>query len=133
MVDIQVLPCPQWIFPSKIWFFGIYLDFHWQKSLNIQYLPHCKPKSYRLNSIKSCSSRSFQQHQSNIPIPPKFSASTYLIFSEEIIRYSRTSTPHVQTPRNQSDGPLLLKNFPKRPRTRSKASLFAGSHKYKQN
>ncbi len=49
-------------FPSKTWFFGIYLDFQWQKSVKIQYLPHCEPKSYQINSIKSCSSRSFQQH-----------------------------------------------------------------------
>ncbi len=35
----QVLPCPQLIFPSKTWFFwGIYLNFQWQKSLKNQYL-----------------------------------------------------------------------------------------------
>ncbi len=36
----QVLPHPQLIFPSKTWFFGIYLNFQWQKSLKNQYLPH---------------------------------------------------------------------------------------------
>jgi hypothetical protein len=45
-----------------------------QKSLQTQYLPHSESKSYQINSIKSCSSRSFQQHQRRIPIPPKFSA-----------------------------------------------------------
>jgi hypothetical protein len=35
-----VLPHPQLIFPSKTWFFGIYLNFQWQKSLKNQYLPH---------------------------------------------------------------------------------------------
>ncbi len=29
----QVLPPPQLIFPSKTWFFGIYLSFQWQKAL----------------------------------------------------------------------------------------------------
>ncbi len=29
----QVLPHPQLIFPSKTWFFGIYLNFQRQKSL----------------------------------------------------------------------------------------------------
>ncbi len=48
-------------------------------------------------------------------------------------QYSRTSTPKVQTPWNQADAPLLLESFPKRPRTRSEASQFGGSHKYKQN
>jgi len=70
----QVLPRSQLIFPSKTWFFGIYLNFQWLKSLKIQYLSHSESKSYQINSIKSCSSRSFQQHQRHIPIPPKFSA-----------------------------------------------------------
>jgi hypothetical protein len=34
----QVLSRPQLIFPSKTWFFEIYLNFQWQKSLKIQYL-----------------------------------------------------------------------------------------------
>jgi hypothetical protein len=79
------------IFPFKTWFFGIYLNFLQQKSLKIQYLPHSKSKSYQINSIKSYTSRSFQQHQMHIPIPGKFSA------SEKIIQYSRTFAPQVQT------------------------------------
>jgi hypothetical protein len=71
-----VFPHPQLICPSKTWLFGIYLNFQWQKSLKtLLYLPHSESKSYQINSIiKSCSSRSFQQHQRHIPIPPKFSA-----------------------------------------------------------
>jgi hypothetical protein len=69
-----VVPRPQLIFPSKTWFFGIYLNFQQQKSLKNQYLPHSESKSYQINFIKSCSSRSFQQQQTHIPIPPKFSA-----------------------------------------------------------
>jgi len=43
----QVLPSPQLIFPFKTWFFGIYLNFQWQKSLQNQYLPHSESsKSY---------------------------------------------------------------------------------------
>jgi hypothetical protein len=42
-----------------------------QKSLYNQYLPHSKSKSYQINSIKSFSSISFQQHRRHIPIPPK--------------------------------------------------------------
>jgi hypothetical protein len=59
----QVLPHPQLIFPSKTWFFEIYLNFEWQKSLENQCLPHSQSKSYQINSIKSCSSRSFQEHK----------------------------------------------------------------------
>ncbi len=69
----QVLRHPQLIFPSKTWFFRIYLNFQWQKSFKNQYLPHSESKSYQINSIKSCSSRSFW-HQRHTPIPPKFSA-----------------------------------------------------------
>ncbi len=70
----QVLPRFQLIFPSKTWFFGIYLNFQWEKSLLNQYLSLSESKSYQINFIKSCSSRSFQQHQKHIPIHPKFSA-----------------------------------------------------------
>ncbi len=34
----QVLPRPQLIFPPKIWFLGIYLNFQQQKSFKNQYL-----------------------------------------------------------------------------------------------
>ncbi len=68
----QVLPRPQLIFRSKTWFFGIYLNFQRQKSLKNQYLPHSESKSYQVNSTKSCSSRSLQEHQRHIPLPPKF-------------------------------------------------------------
>ncbi len=64
----HVLPHFQLIFSSKTQLFGIYL-----KSLLNQYLPHFESKSYQINSIKFCSLRSFQQHQRNIPILPKFS------------------------------------------------------------
>jgi hypothetical protein len=50
-----VLPHPQLISPSKTWFFGIYLNFQWQKSLKNQYLPHSQSKPYQINSIQSCS------------------------------------------------------------------------------
>jgi hypothetical protein len=49
-------------FPSKTWFLGIYLNFQQQKSLRNQYLLHFESNSYQINSIKPCSSRSFQQH-----------------------------------------------------------------------
>jgi len=54
-----------------------------------------------------------------------------LIFSEEIIQYSRTFAPQVQTSWKQACAPLFIKSFPKTPRTRSEASQFSGSHNYK--
>jgi hypothetical protein len=44
----QVLQHPQLDFPSKTWFFGIYLNFQWQKSLKNKYLPHSESKSYQI-------------------------------------------------------------------------------------
>ncbi len=81
----QVLPRPQLIFPSKTWFFGIYLNFQQQKSLKNQYLPHSESKSYKINSIKSCSSRSFQQHQkkADSKFLQNFQLGLKLIFSEK--------------------------------------------------
>jgi hypothetical protein len=96
----QVSPRPQLIFPSKIWVIGIYLNFQRKKSLKNKYLPQSQSKNYQINFIKPCSSRSFQQHQRHIPIPPKFSAMIQfnLIFNEEISQYSRAFSPQVQTP-----------------------------------
>jgi hypothetical protein len=34
---------------------------------------------------------------------------------------------------DQAHAPLLVESFPKRPRTLYEASLFGGSHNYKQN
>jgi len=54
-------------------FWGIYLNFQQQKSHKNQSLPHSESKSYQIDSLKSCSSGSFQQqHQRHIPIPLKF-------------------------------------------------------------
>ncbi len=111
MVSYQVLPRSQLIFPSKTWFFGIYLNFQWQKSPKNQYPPHSKSKSHQINSIKSCSSRSFQQHQRHIPIPLKFSAPILFIFNEEIIQYSKTFAPQVQTHVTKPMHPSSLRAF----------------------
>ncbi len=54
-----------------------------------------------------------------------------LIWMDEIIQYSRTFAPQVQTSWNQVDAPLLVECFPKRSRTWSEASWFGGSRKYK--
>jgi hypothetical protein len=129
----RVLPRLQLIFPFETWFLGIYLNFQQQKSLKNQHFPHFESKYYQINSIKSCSSRSFQQHQSTFQSLQKFQLGFDLIFSEKIIQYSRPSTPQVQTPLNQAHVPLLLESFLKRPRTQFEASQFSGSHKYKQN
>ncbi len=61
-------------------FWNFYLNFQWQKSFKNEYLPHSESKSYQINSFKSCPSRSFQQHQRHIPIPPKFSATIQFNF-----------------------------------------------------
>jgi hypothetical protein len=114
----------QLIFPFKTWFVGIYFNFQGQKSLWNQYLPHSKSKSYQINSIESCSSRSISLTKGTFQFLWNFQLQFHLIFSEEIIQYSRTFTPQVQTSWNQADEPLVLESFPKRPRTQSEASWF---------
>jgi len=89
----SVLPHPQVIFPSKTLVFWNLFEFSVAEiTKKNQYLPHSESKSYQINSIKSCPSRSFQEHQRHVPIPPKFSAS-----EKKIIQYSRTFAPQVQT------------------------------------
>ncbi len=75
MVSLKVLPRSQLIFPFKTWFFWEFIwTFSSRNHLKNQYLPHFESKSYQINSIKSGSSSSFQQHQRHIPPPSKFSA-----------------------------------------------------------
>ncbi len=124
----QVLPHFQLIFPSKIWFFGIYLNFHWQKSLKNQYLSHSKSKSYQINCIKSSHQDLSNNTKGTFRFLQSFQLWFYLIFSEEIIQYSKKFTPQVQMPWNQVDAPILFKSFSKRPRTQFEASRFGGSH-----
>jgi hypothetical protein len=96
-----VLPRPQLNFPSKTWFFGIYLNFQQLKSLKNQYLPHSESNSYQINSIKSCSSRSFQQNQRHIPIPPEFSATMWFNFqwrNHSIFKNFCTTSPNGMEP-----------------------------------
>jgi hypothetical protein len=96
----QVLSRPQLIFPSKSWLFGIYFNFH--KSLKNQYLPHSESKSYQINSIKFCSSRSFQQHQRHIPILPKISATIKFNFQWKIYLIFKnfcTASPNAMEPK----------------------------------
>ncbi len=61
-------------FQNLVFFWEFIWIFSGRNPLKNRYLPHSESKSYQINSIKSCSSRTFQQHQSHIPIPPKISA-----------------------------------------------------------
>jgi len=131
-VTLEVLPRSQLIFPSKTWFFGFYFKFQWQKSLQIQYLPHSESKSYQINFIKYIAHQDLSNNtKGTCQFLWNFQLRFNLIFSEEIIQYSRTFAPQVQRSWNQAHAPLLIKSFPKTPRTQSEASQFSGSHNYK--
>jgi hypothetical protein len=70
---------------------------------------------------------------------PKAHSNSFEIFSYDLISFSvkksfniqRTFAPQVQTPWNQTHAHLLIKSFPKTPRTQSEASQFGGSHNHK--
>jgi len=114
--------------------FGIYLNFQWQKSLKKQYLPHSESKSYQINSINPAHRGPSKNTKGTFQFLQNFQLQFNLIFSEEIIQYSKTSTPQVQTPWNQADAPLLLKRDQEcNLQQPSEATQFGGSHKYKQN
>ncbi len=119
MVSLQAIL--NWFFSPKPGF----KKFQWQKSLKNQYLPHSESKSYQINSIKFCSSRSFQTtpkaHSNSSKI---FKYNFNLIFSEEIIQYSRTFASQVQMSWNQAHAPLLVESFPKTPRTWGSVDLI---------
>ncbi len=137
ILQLNVNPTNVTLFPTDFSFqnlvFGKILNFQWQKSFKNQYLPHSESKSYQINFIKSSHQDLSSNTKSRYQFLRHFQLPFNLIVSEEIIQYSRTFAPQVQTPWNQADAPLLLKSFPKTPRTRSEASWFGGSHWYKQN
>ncbi len=131
MVSLQVLPRSQLIFPSKTWFFLIYLDFQRHNSPKNQYFRHSKSKSYQLNSIKSSHQNLSKNTKGTFQVLWNFQLHFILIFNEKIIQYSKTFAPQVQTSWNQAHAPLLIERFPKTPRKRFESSQFGGSHKYK--
>jgi hypothetical protein len=67
-------------FPFQNLVFWNLFNFQWQKPFKNQYLPHSESKSYQINFIKSCLSRSFKEHQKHIPIILKFSATIQFNF-----------------------------------------------------
>jgi hypothetical protein len=107
------------------------LNFHRQKSLLNQYLPHSESKSYQINSIKSSHQDLSNNTRGTFQILQSFQLWFNLIFSAEIIQYSRTFAPQVQTSWNQAHAPLLIKSFSKTPRIWSESSQLSGSHSYK--
>ncbi len=131
-----------WFFLPKPGFLKIYLNFQQQKSLLNQYLPHSKSKSYQINSIKSCSSRSFQTTpKADSPFLPNFQLQfNFISFSvKKSFNIQRTFAVQVQTSWNRAHAPqahapllVVVESFPKTPRTRSEASQFSESHYYKK-
>jgi hypothetical protein len=127
-----VLSCPPPSFPSKTWFFGIYLNFQWQKSLNnsisptiwVQILPNKIPLNPAHQDLSNNTKGTFQFLRN-------FQLLFNLVFREKIIQYSRFFAPQTQMSWNQAHAPLLVESFPKTPRTRSEASWFSGSRSYK--
>ncbi len=94
----QVLPCPQLIFPSKTWF----LEFIWIFScrnhlkINISHILNLNlAKWFILNPPHQDLSNNTK---GTLQFLRNFQLQFNLIFSEEIIQCSRTSTPQVQTP-----------------------------------
>jgi hypothetical protein len=117
MVSLQVSPQVQLIFCSKSWFLKIYLNFQRQKSLKNQYLPHSESKSYQINPLNSAHQDLSNNTKGTFQFLRNFQLRFNLIFSEEIIQYSRTFALQVQMSWNQAHAPLLVKSFPKTPRT----------------
>jgi hypothetical protein len=127
------------------------LNFQQQKSLLNQYLPHSEAKTYQINFINSCSSRSFQF---NFQWKSHSIFKNFYITSPNAMKPSRCTPPpwelskdtknaiwnirvwwisQVQNKIKQTNclASLVLESFPKTPRTQSETSEFSRSHKYK--
>ncbi len=119
MLLAPVLSRLELVFPSKTWFFGIYLNFRLQKSLRNQYLSYSESKSYQVNSLNATHQDLSNNTDGTSQFLRNFEVGFNLIFSEKIIQYSGTFAPQVQTSWNQAHAPLLDESFPKTSRTRS--------------
>ncbi len=124
----QALPRPQLIFPSKTWFFRIYLNFQHQKSLENQYLPHF---SIQILPNKIPLNPTHQDLSNNIKGTFQFLLQNFqlwfnLILSEEIIQYSknfRFASPNRHGP-HQVNHSFYNLNYLNQPRTASSTFLF---------
>jgi hypothetical protein len=79
----QMLPCPQSIFPFQNLVFWNLFEFSLAEitlKINISHI--LNPNLIKINSIKSCSSRSFQQHQKHNPM------NSFEILSYDLISFS---------------------------------------------
>ncbi len=103
------------------------LNFQQQKSFKKQYLPH-PPNLTKKNPLNLTHQDLSNNTKGTFQFLRNFQLQINVIFSEKIIQYSRTFAPQVQMSWNQAHAPLLIKSFPKTPRTQCEASLFGGSH-----
>jgi hypothetical protein len=99
----QVFPCPQLIFPSKTWCFRISIwIFSGRYHLKNQYLPHSGSKSYQINYIKSCASRSFSNNtKETFQFLQNFELWFYFAFqwkNHSIFKNFCTTSPSVMEP-----------------------------------
>jgi len=129
----QVLPRPQLIFASKTWFFGIYLIFSDRNHLKIKISHILNPNLTKLIPLNPAHQDLSNNTKDTFQFLRNFQLWFNFNFSEDIIQYSRTFAPQVQTSWNQAHAPLLVKSFPKAPRTQSEASWFGETHSYKTN
>jgi hypothetical protein len=98
-----------WFFLSKPGFWEFIWIFRGRNHLKNQYLPHSESKSYQINSIKSLLNKIFLNNtKCTFQFLRNFQLRFNLIFSEEIIQYSRTFAWQVQTPWNQAHAPFLV-------------------------
>ncbi len=91
-----------WFSLPKKQFFGKLFEFSASKITSKSISPNSKSKSYQVNSINSSHQDIFKNTKCTFQFLSKFQLRFNLIFSEEIIQYSKTFAPQVQTSWNQS-------------------------------
>jgi hypothetical protein len=98
-------------------FFLNYLNFQRQKSLiKNQYLWHSEFNLTKKIPLNPAHQDLSNNTKATFQFLRNFQLQFYLIFSEEIIHYSRTFAPQVQTSWSQAHAPLLLASLPNRPK-----------------
>jgi hypothetical protein len=122
----EVLPGPQLIFPSKIWFLELIWIFSNRNHLKINMSHNLNPILTQKNLLNPVHQDLSNNTKGTFEFHRDFQLQFNWIFNERIVQYSTTFAPQVQTPWNQAHAPVLIESFPMTPRTQSKKSQFGG-------
>jgi hypothetical protein len=106
----QVLPRPNWFFISKPGFLAFIWIFSSRNHFKINISQILIPNLTKHIPLNPAHQDLSNNTKGTLHFLWNFQLRFNFIFSEDIIQYSRTFAPRLQTPRNQAHAPLLIES-----------------------